>query len=152
MNDQELSTVSVIEKEDAIHKMDERELRNFMDAFTAEVSGQSVQRPIGATKILDEPLPVKQGVYFRVQILATSKPVNAERYFARLKLGEIFKEQHEGLYKYTTGTFTLYKDARVYIDYLYKLSLNEAFVTAYEDGERIPVKKALRQTKQKWIK
>ena len=91
MNDQELSTVAVIEKKDAIHKMDERELRNFMDAFTAELSGQSVQRPIGATKILDEPLPVKQGIYFRVQILATSKPVNAEKYFARLKLGEIFK-------------------------------------------------------------
>ena len=152
MNDQELSTVSVIEKGEAIHKMDERELRNFMDVFTAELSGHSVQRPIGATKILDEPLPVKHGFYFRVQILATSKPVNAETYFARLKLGEIFKEQHEGLYKYTTGTFALYKDARVYIDYLYKLRLNEAFVTAYEDGERITVKKALRQTKQKWIK
>lgn len=152
MNNEELNTVSVVEKSEALHKMSERDLRVFLDAFTAEITGQSVQRPAGATKILTEPLPVKQGIYFRVQILATSKPVNAERYFSRLKLGEIFKEQHEGLYKYTTGTFVLYKDARAYIDKLYRLNLNEAFVTAYEDGERIAVKKALRQTKQKWIK
>ena len=152
MDNEELNTFSVVEKGDALHKMDDRELSNFIAAFTAEVSGQSVQRPVEATKIINEPLPVKQGIYFRVQILATSKPVNAERYFSRLHLGEIFKEQHEGLYKYTTGTFTLYKDARAYVDKLSRLNLNEAFVTAYEDGERISVKKALRQARQRWFK
>ena len=73
-------------------------------------------------------------------------------YFSKLKLGGIFKEHIEGLYKYTTGTFTLYKDAKYYIEKLKKVNLTEAFVIAYQDGERLPVRRALRLTNQKWIK
>ncbi len=151
MKGENMNSLPVFEKDVSFHSMDKQELAGYVAAFAAEMEGRSVQRPV-ATKIINEPAPVKTGVYFRVQILATSKPVDAERYFSKLKLGRIFKEYIENLYKYTTGTFTNYKDAKYFIDKLGRVKLNEAFVIAYQDGERIPVRKALRLTNQKWIK
>lgn len=151
MKGENMHSLQVFEKDISFHTMDKKDLADYVAAFAAEMEGRSVQRQV-ATKIINEPAPVKTGVYFRVQILATSKSVDAERYFSKLKLGRIFKEHIEGLYKYTTGTFTYYKDARYFIDKLGRVNLNEAFVIAYQDGERIPVRKALRLTNQKWIK
>ncbi len=151
MKGENMNSLQVFEKDISFHTMDKQELADYVAAFAAEMEGRSVQRQV-ATKIINEPAPVKTGVYFRVQILATSKSVDAERYFSKLKLGRIFKEYIEGLYKYTTGTFTYYKDAKYFIDKLGRVNLNEAFVIAYQDGERIPVRKALRLTNQKWIK
>jgi len=57
------------------------------------------------------------------------------------------------LYKYTTGSFELYREARAFIDELFrKTDLEEAFVTAYRGNNRIPVKEALDATGQKWFK
>ncbi len=151
MKDGEMNSLQIFEKDIAFHTMDKSELGEYVSAFASEMEGRSVQRPV-ATKIINEKAPDEKGIYFRVQILATSKSVDAERYFSKLKLGGIFKEHIEGLYKYTTGTFTLYKDAKYYIEKLKKVNLTEAFVIAYQDGDRIPVRRALRMTNQKWIK
>ncbi len=151
MKDDEMNSLQIFEKDIAFHTMNKSELGEYVTAFASEMEGRSVQRPV-VTKIINEPVPVEQGIYFRVQILATSRSVDAERYFSKLKLGGIFKEHIEGLYKYTTGTFTLYKDAKYYIEKLKKVNLTEAFVIAYQDGERLPVRRALRLTNQKWIK
>ena len=151
MKDEEMNSLQIFEKDIAFHTMNKSDLGEYVTAFASEMEGRSVQRPV-ATKIINEAAPAEMGIYFRVQILATSRSVDAERYFSKLKLGGIFKEHIEGLYKYTTGTFTLYRDAKYYIEKLKRVNLTEAFVIAYQDGERIPVRRALRLTNQKWIK
>ena len=105
------------------------------------------------TRIISKPLPSESGVYYRIQLLATNKTADADNFLSAYNFGEIYKESHAGLYKYSTGKFLVYKDAKAYLrDLVSKTKIKEAFVTAYQDGKRIPDKEALRLTNQKWVK
>ncbi len=176
MND-EVSTIPIIQEKFALHTMSENQLAGVIKTFMADdASGktsitsvpsyqappqkkpetkvpQRTQPEPKPTKVVSKPLPRQDGIYFRVQLIATSKPLAAERHFAQYNLGEIYREEHQGLFKYTTGSFKEYKDARAFIKKLAsETGIHEAFVTAYRDDGRIPVKEALRLTRQKWIK
>ena len=53
------------------------------------------------------------GVYYRVQVAALQNPIDARTLFSEAGLSEeVFVEQHEGLYKYTAGSFTDYNRAK----------------------------------------
>ena len=101
-----------------------------------------------------EPATVQTGVIFKIQILAARRPVQPDAYFKPYGIqDEITSEFHEGWYKYTTGSFSTYRQARGYLSRLLQTAgLNEAFVCAYSDGKRIPVKTALQLTNQKWFR
>ena len=101
-----------------------------------------------------EPTTVQAGVIFKIQILAARRPVQPDTYFKPYGIqDEIASEFHEGWYKYTTGSFSTYREAREYLSRLLRtVGLNEAFVCAYSDGKRIPVKTALQLTNQQWFK
>lgn len=103
--------------------------------------------------IVNVPEPEK-GVYYRVQIAAGKNNLQADTFAKIYSFSEGFKlENQDGLFKYTTGYFEIYKaarDGRERITAKYD-KFKGPFVAAYNDGERISVQEALMITNQKWF-
>ncbi len=99
-------------------------------------------------------LELQSGVYYRVQIAAGHKAVDINKYFSRYNLNQTVKrEQHEGWYKYSIGSFDIYKEARdKRVNIWETTKINDAFVTSYNNGVRITVQEALMITNQEWFK
>jgi len=81
------------------------------------------------------------GVYYRVQLAAFQQAFDARSHFSKSGVDqEVFVEKHEGLYKYTAGSYTTYHEAASYKARVEKIrDVSGAFVVAYKDGKRIPV-------------
>lgn len=96
----------------------------------------------------------QSNIFYRVQLAAGRR--NVSLIYLKKKHGfyeDIFLENHEGWYKYTTGNYPEYvyaRDRRENIKRLHKFK--GPFVTAYNAGERITVQEALLISKQKWVK
>jgi hypothetical protein len=96
----------------------------------------------------------QEGIIYKVQVRASRKPLNIEAYFRPYGIvGQVSTEYHEGWHKYTTGSFTTYREARESVTRLINQNgLKEAFVVAYSNGNRIAVKRALELTNQVWFR
>lgn len=85
-------------------------------------------------------LPVQDGIYYRVQLAATSWFSDANKAFAANNLSRpVLVERHDGLYKYTIGSFNTYKQANDFRNTVLSKGIRGAFVVAYRNGKRINV-------------
>jgi hypothetical protein len=96
----------------------------------------------------------QSNVFYRVQLAASKKNVKVTYFKNKFKYrSEIFLENHKGWYKYTTGNYDKYRQARDRReDIKDTYQFRGPFVTAYNAGERITVQEALLISKQKWVK
>ena len=99
----------------------------------AVVSGNTIAN----TRVLS----IGSGLSYRVQVAALSDAFDARTHFRNVGVDqEVLVEQHEGLYKYTAGSFQSYNQAVAYRDRVERLSeLSGTFVVAYRDGRRVPI-------------
>ena len=94
------------------------------------------------------------GVYFRIQISASSKKVNTRSYFKRFKIREnVIVERIAEWYKYSVQKYETYVHARNFRNKIWsETPITDAFVVAYNGNNRITVQEALMITNQQWIK
>lgn len=83
--------------------------------------------------------PVAQGIEFRVQIMAITKPLhNASGLQTRYHLPyPVVETYQDGLYRYSAGSFRDYSAAVAAGKEIRSLGISDAFVVAYRNGLRI---------------
>lgn len=133
------------------------------EAITAEAV-DAVEEEVIAEAIVSEKDQVKEitnipapetNIAYKVQIAAGKKEVNQQYFVTRHGIKETVNiEYHDTWYKYTIGSYPLYKEARDRRNEIWAAEnkINDAFVTAYNSGERISVQEALMISQQKWYK
>lgn len=85
---------------------------------------------------------VKKGIKYQVQILSSPKQLNKNSTdFKGLKQIEEYKQN--GVFKYLAGSSASYKEAKINQEKLKEMGFKDAFIVAFEDGQRIDLSKAI---------
>lgn len=122
-------------------------------------SGNVSRNNSGSSASYGTPIPdpiTAPGVSYSVQICALKKfrPASYFNRNASFRINDkINLELHEGWNKYTVGSFQYYLIARDYRDHLLSSTpASQAFIAAYNNGDRITVQEALMIAGQKWCR
>jgi N-acetylmuramoyl-L-alanine amidase len=88
---------------------------------------------------------ISKGIKYQVQIVSSPKKLDIKSAdFKGLEKVEEFKQN--GVYKYLAGRTASYKEAKDNLEKLKAMGFKDAFVVAFENGERIELSKAIAQT------
>lgn len=86
----------------------------------------------------------KTNVVFRVQIATYQNKIElTDKRFKGLET--LWAYFHNGLWKYTSGSFTTQEEALKHLEILKKSGHHDAFVVAFEDGKRITLEEAAKK-------
>ena len=105
-----------------------------------------IKEEIKQPPVLKETIPF---IEFRVQIVASVSKMNIDKLKIKYTINESIRaEMHNGLWKYTVGSYGSYSAAKSELPmYQNEKGVVGAFITAYQGGERISVGNAIKQTK-----
>lgn len=83
----------------------------------------------------------KNAVEFRVQVLALNKSTsNVKSYLPHVSFDyPIVENQANGLYRYSTGSFSTFSQAEIYAQKMRSQGIRDAFVVAYRNNQRISI-------------
>lgn len=91
-----------------------------------------------------EGMITESGIIYQIQIIATHRPLTAEKLKQVYNTQDIINTKNEdGLYKYRVGVFRSYAEAKKFKD---EIGVPDAFVIALKDGEKINILDAIAQT------
>tara|TARA_R110000782_G_scaffold118028_2_gene208499 strand:+ start:79838 stop:81148 length:1311 start_codon:yes stop_codon:yes gene_type:complete len=136
-----------VEETSLQNKVDNKVEEDIEDDLVVDNTEEKTKR---TTPVTNTPAPEKNVIY-KVQVGAFREGITIERYQKKFKLNDqINLENHQGWTKLITGSFSEYKSARDKRNNL-RSKVKTAFVTAYNQGERITVQEALMITNQKWV-
>ena len=105
------------------------------------VEGGTLEASDTAPKSFDE-----TGIRYRIQLLASSKQIElTDKRLKNLNGIEVYFEK--SMYKYTVGNFGDVAETSDLLAEVLEKGFNQAFIVAFKDGKRIPVKKAIELSK-----
>ncbi|HKJ43099.1 MAG TPA: tetratricopeptide repeat protein [Sunxiuqinia sp.] len=134
--------------EDSIHQAKETVRINQLEAEKPKVLPDSLAK----TLLPEKPQTIDNGITYKIQIGAYSKtpPDWVQRLFKKLSV--IRKIDHytddNGVTVYTVGELKSYDDALQMQSQVRLEGVKDAFIAAYKNGERIPVKEARKLSKE----
>ena len=98
-------------------------------------------------QIFENSTEKKDAVYFKVQIITSSKKLSAME--ERFKGVQVSEYEQDNLYKYTSGIFEDdFDSANYYKVEMRKRGFEHAFVVGFLNGERIPIAEAIKLSKK----
>lgn len=88
---------------------------------------------------------VTKGIKYQVQILSSPKPIDKKSSdFKGLERVESYIQV--GVHKYLAGSTSSFKEAKKMQEYLRTLGFKDAFIVAFENGQRVDLNKAIAQS------
>ncbi len=106
----------------------------------------------GKVILIDAPVEKKAdtptGIVYRVQVLAKINKLDSFSYLRdRFNIkGDIYENYQDGIYRYSTGSFSSYTEALRYSYLMQDKGITEAFVVAYKNNKRITISNTMKGT------
>jgi N-acetylmuramoyl-L-alanine amidase len=115
---------------------------------TAKVEKQETIQQPETKKTVEETVKTSEStnntVVFKVQFaLYNTKIAVTDKRFSRATDVDVYF--HDGMYKYTSGKFSGFKEATAHQSKLRKLGFEDAFVVAFSDGKRVAISDSMKK-------